>query len=175
MDFLSFMKSFKLQSYDVFLSRPSLGSRLGWREISTGGTTPMPDSAMARAESGARASGLAGLHHSRLSTRSSYQLYSFSGDRRFCYSGFHFLCSKLWTVADASSFALKLCRMLEKICRGVPSSPISKRIKKGSSFPRKSAQFISPICGGNFGVLQRHKSTVYSRSFDLSRSTDGVQ
>ena len=30
-----------------------LGSRLGWREISTGGTTPMPDSA--RAESGARA------------------------------------------------------------------------------------------------------------------------
>ena len=29
-------------------------------------------------------SGLASLHHSRLSTRSSYQLYSFSGDRRFC-------------------------------------------------------------------------------------------
>ena len=55
------------------------------------------------------------------------------------YSGFHLLCSKLWTVADASSFALKLCRMLEKICRGVPSSPISKRIRKGSSFPRKSA------------------------------------
>ena len=55
------------------------------------------------------------------------------------YSGFHFLCSKLWTVADASSFALKLCQMLEKICRGVPSSPISKRIRKGSSFPRKSA------------------------------------
>ena len=25
------------------------------------------------------------MHHSRLSTRSSYQLYSFSGDRRFCY------------------------------------------------------------------------------------------
>ena len=63
--------------------------------------------------------------------------------------------------------------MLEKICRGVPSSPISKRFKKGSSFPRKSAQFISPICGGNFGVLQRHKSTVYSRSFDMSRSTAG--
>ena len=41
----------------------------------------MPDSA--RAESGAP-SGLASLHHSRLSTRSSYQLYSFSGDRRFC-------------------------------------------------------------------------------------------
>ena len=33
--------------------RHGLGSRLGWREISTGGTTPMPDSA--RAESGARA------------------------------------------------------------------------------------------------------------------------
>ena len=32
-----------------------------------------------------------------------------------------------------------------------------------------------PICGGNFGVLQRHKSTVYSRSFDMSRSTDEVQ
>ena len=32
---------------------------------------------------------------------------------------------------------------------------------------------ISPICGGNFGVLQRHKSTVYSRSFDMSRSTMG--
>ena len=32
-----------------------------------------------------RPSGLASLHHSRLSTRSSYQLYSFSGDRRFCY------------------------------------------------------------------------------------------
>ena len=63
--------------------RHGLGSRLGWREISTGGTTPMPDSA--RAESGARESGLASLHHSRLSTRSSYQLYSFSGDRRFCY------------------------------------------------------------------------------------------
>ena len=31
-----------------------------------------------------RPSGLARLHHSRLSTRSSYQLYSFSGDRRFC-------------------------------------------------------------------------------------------
>ena len=31
-------------------------------------------------------SGLASLHHSRLSTRSSYQLYSFSGDRRFCYA-----------------------------------------------------------------------------------------
>ena len=30
-------------------------------------------------------SGLASLHHSRLATRSSYQLYSFSGDRRFCY------------------------------------------------------------------------------------------
>ena len=30
-----------------------------------------------------------------------------------------------------------------------------------------------PICGGNFGVLQRHKSTVYSRSFDKSRSTMG--
>ena len=30
-------------------------------------------------------SGLASLHHSRLSTRSSYQLYSFSGDRRFCH------------------------------------------------------------------------------------------
>ena len=67
------------------------------------------------------------------------------------YSGFHFLCSKLWTVADASSFALKLCRMLEKICRGVPSSPISKRIKKGSSFPRKSAQFISPFAGATLG------------------------
>ena len=89
------------------------------------------------------------------------------------YSGFHFLCSKLWTVVDASSFALKLCRMFEKICRGVPSSPISKRIRKGSSFPRKSAYFISPICGVNFGVLQRHKSTVYSRSFDVSRSTIG--
>ena len=61
--------------------RHGLGSRLGWREISTGGTTLMPDSA--RAESGA--SGLASLHHSRLSTRLSYQLYSFSGDRRFCY------------------------------------------------------------------------------------------
>ena len=59
-----------------------LGSRLGWREISTGGTTPMPDSP--RAESGARADWQS-LHHSRLSTRSSYQLYSFSGDRRFCY------------------------------------------------------------------------------------------
>ena len=33
--------------------RHGLVSRLGWREISTGGTTPMPDSA--RAESGARA------------------------------------------------------------------------------------------------------------------------
>ena len=33
--------------------RHGLGSRLGWREISTGETTPMPDSA--RAESGARA------------------------------------------------------------------------------------------------------------------------
>ena len=32
-----------------------------------------------------RPSGLASLHHSRLSTRSSYQLYSFSGIRRFCY------------------------------------------------------------------------------------------
>ena len=30
-------------------------------------------------------SGLASLHHSRLSTQSSYQLYSFSGDRRFCH------------------------------------------------------------------------------------------
>ena len=30
-------------------------------------------------------SGLASLHHSRLSTWLSYQLYSFSGDRRFCY------------------------------------------------------------------------------------------
>ena len=54
-----------------------------------GGTTPMPDSA--RAESGTQP-GLSPvpertthLHHSRLSTRSSYQLYSFSGDRRFCY------------------------------------------------------------------------------------------
>ena len=81
------------------------------------------------------------------------------------YSGFHFLCSKLWTVADASSFVLKVCRMLEKICRGVPSSPISKRMRKGSSFPRKSAYFISPICGGNFGVLQRHNTTVFCRSF----------
>ena len=67
------------------------------------------------------------------------------------YSGFHFLCSKLWTVVDASSFALKLCRMLEKICRGVPSSPISKRIRKGSSFPRKSAHsgshlFYAKLC-----------------------------
>ena len=33
--------------------RHGLGSRLGWREISTGGTTPTPDSA--RSESGARA------------------------------------------------------------------------------------------------------------------------
>ena len=33
--------------------RHGLGSRLGWREISTGGTTPTPDSA--RPESGARA------------------------------------------------------------------------------------------------------------------------
>ena len=33
--------------------RHGLGSRHGWREISTGGTTPMPDSAWA--ESGARA------------------------------------------------------------------------------------------------------------------------
>ena len=32
-----------------------------------------------------RPSGLASLHHSRLSTRTSYQLYSFSGDRRFCH------------------------------------------------------------------------------------------
>ena len=53
------------------------------------------------------------------------------------YSGFHFLCSKLWTVADTSSFAPKLCRMLEKICRGVPSSPISKRIRK------KEARFLA--------------------------------
>ena len=43
---------------------------------------------------------------------------------------------------------LNSCRVLEKICRGVPSSPTSKRIRKGSSFPRKSARFISPICGG---------------------------
>ena len=62
--------------------RHGLGSRLGWREISTGRTTPMPDSA--RAESGARADWRS-LHHSRLSTRSSYQLYSFSGDHGFCY------------------------------------------------------------------------------------------
>ena len=30
-------------------------------------------------------SGMASLHHSRLSTRSPYQLYRFSGDRRVCY------------------------------------------------------------------------------------------
>ena len=30
-------------------------------------------------------SGLASLHHSRLSTRSPYRLYSFSSDRRVCY------------------------------------------------------------------------------------------
>ena len=35
--------------------RHGLGSRLGWREISTGGTTPMPDSA--RAESSAERTG----------------------------------------------------------------------------------------------------------------------
>ena len=65
------------------------------------------------------------------------------------YSGFHFLCSKLWTVADASSFALKLCRMLEKICRGVPSSPFSKRIRKGSSFRPLSS--FPPFAGATLG------------------------
>ena len=59
--------------------------------------------------------------------------------KSFHSSGFHFLFSKLWTVTGASLFALKLCRMLEKICRGVSSSPISKRIRKGSLFPRKFA------------------------------------
>ena len=62
--------------------RHGLGSRLGWREISTGGTTPMPDSA--RAESGARADWRACTTNA-FPTRSSYQLYSFSGIRRFCH------------------------------------------------------------------------------------------
>ena len=40
------------------------------------------------------------------------------------YGGYRFLYSKLWswTVSDARLFALKLCQMLEKICRDVPSS-----------------------------------------------------
>ena len=33
----------------------------------------------------------------------------------------------------------------------MPSSPISKRIRKESSFPHKSALFIFPICRGTFG------------------------
>ena len=59
--------------------RHGLGSRLGWREISTGGTTPMPDSA--RPESGARADWQACTTHAFVLD----QLYSFSGDRRFYY------------------------------------------------------------------------------------------
>ena len=64
--------------------------------------------------------------------------------------------------------------MLEKICRGVPSSPTSKRIRKGSSFPRKSALFISPICGGNFGVSQRQKSTLFCRSLTCRAEYNNV-
>ena len=54
--------------------RHGLGSRLGWREISTGGTTPMPDSA--RAESGARADWRACTTHAFLLDHCS--VYSFS-------------------------------------------------------------------------------------------------
>ena len=62
--------------------RHGLGSRLGWSEISTGATTS--DAGLCKGWV-RRPSGLASLHHTRLSTRSSYQLYSFSGDCRFCY------------------------------------------------------------------------------------------
>ena len=62
--------------------RHGLGSRLRWREISTGGTTPMPDSA--RAESGARADWQACTTHAfLLDHRTSCTV--FRGDRRFCY------------------------------------------------------------------------------------------
>ena len=65
------------------------------------------------------------------------------------YSGFHFSCSKLWTAADAcaSSFALKLNEASERMCHGVPSSPVSKRVRKGSKVPHKYNKTISTIEG----------------------------
>ena len=40
-------------------------------------------------------SGLASLHHSRLSTRSLYRLYSFSSDRCVCYDNYGLFCFRV--------------------------------------------------------------------------------
>ena len=81
------------------------------------------------------------------------------------YSGFHFSCSKLWTVADAGSFALKLCRMLEKNlswCALLPN--FKKESEKEALFLANPLSSFPPFAGGNFGVPQRQKSTVFCRS-----------
>ena len=79
------------------------------------------------------------------------------------YSGFHFLCSFFRTVADSRSFMLKLCGLLEKIRHGLPSSPISKKIRKEDQFLRKFALIRSPICGGILGMQERHVCTIQRR------------
>ena len=79
------------------------------------------------------------------------------------YSGFHFLCSFFRTVADSRSFVLKLCGLLEKIRHGLPSSPISKKIRKEDQFLRKFALIRSPICGGILGMQERHVCTIQRR------------
>ena len=83
--------------------------------------------------------------------------------RRPEYSGFHFLCSFFRTVADSRSFVLKLCGLLEKIRHGLPSSPISKKIRKEDQFLRKFALIRSPICGGILGMQERHVCTIQRR------------
>ena len=79
------------------------------------------------------------------------------------YSGFHFLCSFFRTVADSRSFVLKLCGLLEKIRHSLPSSPISKKIRKEDQFLRKFALIRSPICGGILGMQERHVCTIQRR------------
>ena len=83
-----------------------------------------------------------------------------SPDDVYNYSGFHFLCSFFRTVADSRSFVLKLCGLLEKLRHGLPSSPISKKIRKEDQFLRKFALIRSPICGGILGMQERHVCTI---------------
>ena len=90
------------------------------------------------------------------------------------YSGFHFFCSKLWTAADASSFALKLREASERMCHGVPSSPVSKRMRKGRRFLTNIIRQFPPLKGSFWGVT-RHKFTLYSRYFDMSGWMGEVQ
>ena len=71
--------------------------------------------------------------------------------QRTPYSGFHFLCSKLRTLADASSFGVKLCRMWKKSVVVCPPPQFQKESEKEARFLANPLSSLPPFAGATLG------------------------